>query len=318
MSDAAQKTIVSIGECMVELASAGEGLYRRGFAGDTLNTAWYLRRELGPGWRVAYLTALGTDETSEEMLGFFGAAGIATELVRRIPDRMPGLYMIHLAGAERSFSYWRDSAAARLLAADPAHLARVFAAGDAFYFSGITLAILAAPDRQRLLDQLAAATAAGKIVAFDPNIRPRLWPDPAEMRGAISQGAAVATICLPSFPDEAAAFGDHSPDATADRYLAGGVGEIVVKDGAAPAVVATASGRERVAAMPVADAVDTTGAGDSFNAGYLAARLAGVPAPEAVRRGHALAGEVVRHYGALIREHGVRPASHGEEVFPSV
>ena len=295
------KTIVSIGECMVELASAGDGLYRRGFAGDTLNTAWYLHRELGADWRVAYLTALGTDGTSDKMQAFFDEAGIATDLIRRIPERMPGLYMIHLAGAERSFSYWRDNSAARLLAADPDHLARAFATGDAFYFSGITLAILPVPDRQRLIESLGAAKAAGKIVAFDPNIRPRLWADPAEMREAITAGAAVSTICLPSFPDEEAAFGDATTDATADRYLACGIGEVVVKDGAAPALVATESGRERIQPATITDAVDTTGAGDSFNAGYLAARLAGVPAPEAVRRGHALAGEVVRHYGALIR-----------------
>ncbi|UIJ72496.1 sugar kinase [Aurantimonas sp. HBX-1] len=301
MSAAGPKTIVSIGECMVELAAAGDGLYRRGFAGDTFNTAWYLRRELGDGWRVAYLTALGTDATSDEMLAFFEAGGIDTVHVRRIPERMPGLYMIHLAGAERSFSYWRDSAAARLLAADPEHLGRAFAAGDAFYFSGITLAILPPSDRQRLIEALGAAKAEGKLVAFDPNIRPRLWPDPAEMRAAITAGASVATVCLPSFPDEAAAFGDASPDATADRYLAGGVGEVVVKDGAEPATVATPDGRERIQPATITDAVDTTGAGDSFNAGYLAARLSGIPAPEAVRRGHALAGEVVRHYGALIR-----------------
>lgn len=295
------KTIISIGECMVELASAGDGLYRKGFAGDTLNTAWYLRRELGTDWAVAYLTALGTDDTSDEMKAFFEGAGLVTDHVRRIPERMPGLYMIHLEGAERSFSYWRDSAAAKLLAADPAHLARAFAAGDAFYFSGITLAILPAADRQRLIEALGAAREAGKTVAFDPNIRPRLWPDPAEMRDAITAGASVATICLPSFPDEEAAFGDASPDATADRYLGCGVGEVVVKDGADPALVATPEHRERIQPAAITDAVDTTGAGDSFNAGYLAARLAGIPAPDAVRRGHALAGEVVRHYGALIR-----------------
>ncbi|MEF2552766.1 sugar kinase [Aurantimonas sp. A2-1-M11] len=298
---AAPQRFVSIGECMVELSSAGEGLYRKGFAGDTFNTAWYLRRGLGDGWDVAYHTALGTDTTSDEMLAFFADAGLATDLVRRIPERMPGLYMIHLDGAERSFSYWRDSAAAKLLAADPDHVARAGAAGDAFYCSGITLAILSPADRQRLLDMLGAARAAGKFVAFDPNIRPRLWPEPDEMRAAMEAGAAVASICLPSFPDEVAAFGDTSPEATAERYLACGAREVVVKDGADPALVAAGGSVQKVAARPVADVVDTTGAGDSFNAGYLAARLEGIEPARAAERGHELAGEVVGHYGALIR-----------------
>ncbi|MCC4298903.1 sugar kinase [Aurantimonas coralicida] len=301
MSAATRRRIVSIGECMVELSSAGEGLYRKGFAGDTFNTAWYLRRGLGEGWDVAYHTALGTDTTSDEMLAFFTEAGLATDLVRRIPERMPGLYMIHLDGAERSFSYWRDSAAAKLLAADPAQLDAAAASGDAFYFSGITLAILSPDDRQRLLDMLGAARAAGKLVAFDPNIRPRLWPEPDVMRAAMEAGAAVASLCLPSFPDEVAAFGDASPEATARRYLACGTGEVVVKDGSDPTLVATEGGFETVAARKVADVIDTTGAGDSFNAGYLAARLDGAEPRQAAERGHELAGEVVRHYGALIR-----------------
>lgn len=300
-SNPAAKRIVSIGECMVELAAAGGGLLRMGFAGDTFNTAWYLRRELPGGWAVAYLSAVGDDKTSGDMVDFMASAGIDTGLVRRLPGRMPGLYLIHLDGAERSFSYWRDTSAAKALAADEAHLASALAAGDAFYFSGITLAILPAADRARLLEHLGVAKASGRTVAFDPNIRPRLWPDKAEMRAAIEAGAAASTICLPSYPDERDAFDDPSPDATADRYLRLGAGEVVVKDGAAPAIVATASMRETIEAPPVADAVDTTGAGDSFGAAYLAARLEGASPSDAVRRGHALAGEVVRHHGALIR-----------------
>lgn len=301
MTGIPMRRVVSIGECMIELASAGQRLYRKGFAGDTFNTAWYLRRQLGADWRVAYLTALGTDTTSEEMLGFFADAGIETDRVRRIDGAMPGLYMIHLDGAERSFSYWRDTSAAKQLAADPEHLDAAIGTGDAFYFSGITLAILPNAHRNALLEKLGAAKAAGKTVAFDPNIRPRLWPDPAEMRRAIEAAAGVATICLPSFPDEEAAFGDGSPVGTAERYLGLGAGEVVVKDGPAPAFVAYADSRETIAAEMVTQPLDTTGAGDSFSAAYLAARLEGLSPVDAARKGHVLAAQVVQHYGALIR-----------------
>lgn len=301
MTTTSTRRIVAIGECMIELAAAGEGLYRKGFAGDTFNTAWYLRRELGADWRVAYLTALGTDTTSDEMLAFFAEADIETDPVRRIDGAMPGLYMIHLDGAERSFSYWRDTSAARQLAADPGHLEAAFADGDAFYFSGITLAILPATDRNALLEKLGAAKAAGKAVAFDPNIRPRLWPDPAEMRRSIEAAAGVSTICLPSFPDEEAAFGDASLAETADRYLGLGADEVVVKDGPDPALVADADTREQIAAETVTQALDTTGAGDSFSAAYFAARLDGLPPVDSARKGHALAAQVVQHYGALLR-----------------
>ncbi|KQT54763.1 2-dehydro-3-deoxygluconokinase [Aureimonas sp. Leaf454] len=297
------RRILSIGECMVELSQGPGGLLRLGFAGDTFNTAWYLRRELDAGFEVAYLSAVGLDKTSDDMLAFMAAGGVDTALVRRLPGRMPGLYLIHLDGAERSFSYWRDTSAAKALADDADHLDAAFSSADAFYVSGITLAILAGPARERLLTRLGAAKRAGKLVAFDPNIRPRLWPDAEEMRSAIEAGASVSTICLPSYPDEKTAFGDASPQASAARYLALGAAEVVVKDGPAPAILGEAgvAGFTELPAAPAVQAVDTTGAGDSFSAAYVAARLRGLSPTDSVRCGHALAGEVVRHHGALIR-----------------
>ena len=109
-------SFLALGECMVELAQTGDNLYRRGFAGDTFNTAWYARRLLPADWQVSYGTCLGKDAVSDEMLAFFDAQRINTDSVRRLNDRTVGLYMISLNAGERSFSYWRSQSAARLLA----------------------------------------------------------------------------------------------------------------------------------------------------------------------------------------------------------
>ena len=286
---------------MAELAPLGmPGDYRLGFAGDTFNTAWYLR-QLRPDLAVSYLSALGFDEISDRMLRFMTEAGIATDHVARHPGRSVGMYMISLSNGERSFSYWRDTSAARLMASDEAALDRAVMQADLVYFSGITLAILDEPGRDRLLGVLKSARALGKIVAFDPNLRPRLWSDELSMTAAIMQGAGVSGIVLPSFEDEAAYFGDVDPPATADRYARSGASTVVVKNGADPVHILHQGARTDVAVAPVRHVVDTTSAGDSFNAGLLSTWGGDLPISAQVERAAAVAGLVVGGKGALVR-----------------
>jgi 2-dehydro-3-deoxygluconokinase len=290
--------VLSIGEVMVELSGAGEGLWRMGFAGDTYNTAWHLAA-LRPGWRVAYGTRLGPDPMSQAALAAMAEAGIATDWVQRDPVRSIGLYLISLRDGERSFAYWRDTSAARLLADDDAWLNAALGWAEAIYFSGITLAILAPEARGRLLAALGRARAGGARIAFDPNLRPRLWESAASMRATIEAAAAEAELCLPSFEDEAAAFGDACAAATAARYAGLGVREVVVKNGDGQPALWVGGAALPAPAPPRVEPVDTTGAGDSFNAAYLAARLGGAEASQALAAGQALSALVVLHAGAL-------------------
>ncbi|WP_103256516.1 sugar kinase [Tabrizicola aquatica] len=294
--------IVSIGECMVELAPAGDGHFALGYAGDTFNTAWYLRRLLPADVAVDYLSAVGQDAVSDRMLGFMAAEWIGTAHVRRVPGRSVGLYLIQVDKGERSFAYWRSTSAARGLADDPAALAAGLSGVRLAYLSGITLAILAPDARSTLLSALRMARAAGTVVAFDPNIRPALWPDANQMRDALTEGAGLADITLPSFEDEARHFGDPTPQATAERYAALGAGLVVVKDASRP-VLALQAGTltHHPLPAPVAAPVDTTAAGDSFNAGLLSGWLDGAPLAQAVAAGASLAARVIAAPGALVR-----------------
>ena len=217
---------------MVELSQSGsDGLYALGYAGDTLNTAWYLRKRLSADWQVDYLTAIGTDVMSNRMMDFLRNAALGTNHVQRVPDRSVGLYMIELTNGERRFAYWRGQSAARTLAADPARLDAAFQGAGMIYLSGISLAILEGNGRPTFWMPLAAARSRGTMIAFDPNLRPVLWPDADSMRKCVMQVSALADIVLPSFEDEAEHFNDTNPMATADRYAAKGVPLVVVKNG---------------------------------------------------------------------------------------
>lgn len=291
--------VVCFGEGMIELARGADGQARVGSGGDTLNTAVYLARL---GVPVSFLTALGGDPWSEDLRKAWGAEGVALDLALTHPGRAPGLYAIATdAAGERSFTYWRDQSAARALFDCPGveDALALAARCDLLLLSGITLALFDDAGRARIGALLRAVRANGGRVAFDPNHRARLWPDVGRYRAAVTAIRPYVSIALPSFDDERAVWGDAAPDATFERWSAGGV-ETIVKNGSEGAL--TAAGW---VPAPVRVALDTTGAGDSFNAGYLSARLAGHGVEEAARRGARLAAEVVRHPGAIIPRHAM-------------
>lgn len=289
--------VASIGECMLELSGQAGPNWRMGFAGDTFNTLWALHA-LSSDRPATYVSAFGDDPFSRDQIDFFAQNGIGIGASPIIPGARPGLYAITLTGAERSFTYWRGDAAARQLASDASALAKSLENQALVYFSGITLAILDDAARKTLLASVAKARAAGSLVAFDPNYRPRLWRRREDAQTAILDALAVTDIALPTFPDEQMLFGDAAPQATAQR-LGKLVGEVVVKNGEEPALIAASGTPQPVPAVHVAAPVDTTGAGDSFNGAYLAARLAGHAPTEAVLRAHRVAASVVQVRGAL-------------------
>ncbi|MBO6508555.1 MAG: sugar kinase [Roseibium sp.] len=293
-------TFLAIGECMVEMAPTGEGTYAMGFAGDTLNTAWYARKCLPESWTVSYFTAVGQDQVSDQMLQFLGDSEIDTAEIRRLEDRTVGLYMIQLKDGERSFAYWRSQAAARRLAADADHLKAALDKAGLIYFSGITLAILPPEERKVFLSGLREARQRGAQVAFDPNLRPRLWESTEIMRACVTEAAGVCTLVMPSFEDELAHFGDPTPKISAERYLAAGADMVVVKNGPEDVICATKDAQTTFQPDPVRNIVDTTAAGDSFNAAFLAEFLISDDINASVDAGARLAGNVIQHRGALV------------------
>ncbi|KAF0812078.1 2-dehydro-3-deoxygluconokinase [Andreprevotia sp. IGB-42] len=290
--------IAAIGECMIELS--GNPL-RKTYGGDTLNTAVYLARLLrGTSHTVRYLTALGTDSLSDDLLAAWQQEGIATDRVTRLPAKMPGLYMVETdAAGERRFHYWRSDSAARAYFSSGIDFSTLLAGLDVVYLSGITLALFPASERAHLIAALQAFKASGGQIWFDNNFRPALW-SAAAAREAYARLYAIADVALLTGDDEIAVFGAATPEEMVTRALSAGSGEVVIKRGSQPCLVASSDEQGSVAATPVAKVVDTCAAGDSFAAGYLAARLAGQDMQSAAQHGHRLAGTVIQYPGAIM------------------
>lgn len=291
-----RKRIVLIGEGMLELSRRGEDGWQVGYGGDTLNTAIHIART---GHDVAYLTAVGCDPLSADLKVRWAAEGLDTSLVMAHPTRSTGLYVITTdAAGERSFSYWRDTSAAREMFALPGieQAQSVAKQAELLCFSLISLAILPPEGREQLLGLARAVRAGGGKVAFDGNYRPRLWENVEQARTARDAAIAVADIGLPTLEDEAALSGETDADAVARHWASLGCPETVVKLGAQGCRLPDGAIHAPQASL---NPVDTSGAGDAFNAGYLASRIRGSSEAEAAAAGHALAGWTIMRPGAI-------------------
>ncbi len=299
-------SIAVIGECMLELSKADRSAPARGlpmtmnYGGDTLNTSIYLSRS---GVPTRYVTALGDDIMSDWLLQEWQAEGIDCSLVERMPNSVPGMYMINVAAdGERSFLYWRKGSPASRLFDDIDRTERLFdalAGCSHLYLSGISLGILPEKSLHGLFGYLTAYRQAGGKIIFDGNYRPNLWINAATARQVYTQMYSLTDLALPTLEDESLLFGFETAEQVIDALQKHGVPEIVVKMGGSGCLLAQGKARQRVAAVQVTP-VDTTAAGDSFNAGFLAARLNGCSGAEACQAGHALASEVIQHRGAII------------------
>ena len=293
--------ILSIGECMAEFSPDEQlGKFNLGFAGDTFNTAWYIANNHADV-NSAYFSKVGDDELSDQMLKFMSDNQVDTTYIKKVAGSTIGLYLISLVNGERTFSYWRNKSAATFLGQNVDDVGNAMKKQDMIYFSGITLAILDQNSRKNLFSCLKSARRAGKKIAFDPNLRPKLWNDKKEMCDVIMAGANLSDIILPSFEDEATWFSDADPLSTLARYQNVGAETVVVKNAGDPVSFWSQHGTGTYLVESVEKIIDSTAAGDSFNAEILVGLLREIPLADAINNAANLAKKVLMGQGALVK-----------------
>ena len=283
------------------------------YGGDTLNTSIYLSRLNA---KVDYVTALGDDLMSDWMVSQWQAENVGCDHVYREPNAVPGLYMINVDDeGERSFNYWRaNSPASRLF--DGAKSVAIFATlekYDYLYLSGISIAILKPEIRITLIEFLTQYKANGGKIIFDGNYRPNLWQSTEEAMNCYKALYSLTTIALPTLEDEQILFGYDNAKTALDAILGFGASEVVLKMGEDGCLY---SSDDKIGFVPTkkVSVVDTTSAGDSFNAGYLSARLKGLPVIASCESGHILASNVIQHRGAVIPKAAMPSMDQCEQV----
>lgn len=303
--------VICIGECMVELRSTGSDVFARSYAGDVYNTAVYLKRSL-PEARVGLLTCTGDDIMSGAMRAAWKREGIDDDAAFTERGGTPGLYLIETdSRGERTFHYWRSHSAARRWWAHLRELPDLLSGADLVYFSGISLAILPEDDCQEALRSLARLKGQVRL-AFDPNVRLKLWRSSERARDIMLAAAKLADILLPSADDAEFLLGTAIPHEQLKAFGELRVGHVALTLGAAGCLVLDQGSVTRLDNPHTPTVVDTSGAGDAFNGAYLAATLRGAAPVAAANEGLMLGARVVSHAGAVVPasiSHGERAAS---------
>lgn len=300
------KKIAFIGECMIELNGKPFGEMWQSYGGDTLNSATYLSRISSSNEiQVHYVSALGSDNLSKQMLQHWQADNIETKWVLQDEQHQPGLYLIQLdAQGERTFLYWRNQSAAHYMVQHPdfSNVLSELQQVDMIYLSGISLAILSKNDRTFLIEQLAKLAKKGVEIAFDSNFRPKLWYSLEEAQDCYSRLLPIVNLALVTFDDEQLLWGDEDEQATLARLHQIGISKVIVKCGKNGAIFSDSSSAQYGQAIPepVLNVVDTTSAGDSFNAGFLNGYLRNKKLDVCCQQGNCVAGIVIQHKGAII------------------
>ncbi|GFD93396.1 2-dehydro-3-deoxygluconokinase [Alteromonas sp. KUL156] len=289
------------GEVMIELQPYGEGMFKRGVAGDTFNTAVMLSRL---GTNVRYFSALGDDGFSESIRVACRHHGLPLCSMISIPGESPGMYAIENDNhGERTFTYWRSNSAAKQCFTSISLFTSLVEKAEnctAFYWSGITLSLMSEEVLHCWLAFLERQRAKGKLVFFDTNYRANLWRRRDDVVNAYQQAIAKADYFLPSDEDLKTIF-KFSNTAMLEQFCA-----------ALPCITLMSAKRKacywvkgELNTLPLdfSDTmVDATGAGDAFSGGFISGISQNMSIEQAIKKAHACASKVVQFKGAILPE----------------
>ncbi|MEX3020442.1 sugar kinase [Kluyvera sp. STS39-E] len=293
--------VITIGEAMAMFVATQTGdleeveQFIKRVAGAELNVATGLARL---GLKVGWVSRVGNDSFGRFVLNCLKKEGIDSHGVSVDEHHTTGFQLKSKVenGTDPIVEYFRKGSAASHLSVDDYHES-YFSSARHLHLSGVAAA-LSASSYALLAHTAHSMKAQGKTLSFDPNLRPVLWKNEAEMVEKLNHLAFQADWVLPGLKEGMILTGQQTPEGIADFYLHHGVKAVVLKTGADGAWYKTADGEQgNVAPVQVDNVVDTVGAGDGFAVGVISALLEGRTLHQAVTRGNKIGALAIQVQG---------------------
>jgi 2-dehydro-3-deoxygluconokinase len=288
--------IVGIGEALIEFAEVEPNHYVQSYAGDIVNSLYYASRL---GLRASFFSVIGQDTFSTDLLKFFDHHGVNRSAIKT-STKQNGLYIIRTdSRGEPSYTFFRDDSAARTMfdVLSDDEFEKAVHDASVLMFSAIGLAAFL--NRQRFVD-LISKRPADQHIFFDTNVRRQQWGNIDTLRSCIEMLAPHIDILSTSQTDDDAIFGPRSVDEALDYYRRLGIRRVIFRQADKPVEFLFDEVRGSVRVPTVDPVVDATGAGDAFNAAFIAGYLQGYGIETAVKMGVQAATQVIRYRGGIV------------------
>ena len=291
--------ICAIGECMMELSNAKNALYSQSIAGDTLNFSSYLDKNI---FDISYFTAVGTSEISKRVIRFLQKQKIKTNLVSQISSHEIGLYLIENTKAgEKIFYYWRDHSAAKFFFNNEniKKYKNQLEKYQYVYFSGITLSLFENNNFYNFISLLEFLKKKQVKIIFDFNIRINRWTK-KNLNNFLYSILNFVDICFVSGEDLKFWKNDSSLrnfEKLINKYK---IDHGIFRKNAKLTYSIQNKKKYTIKNKFIRKVVDTSGAGDGFNAAYVSNFIIHNDPALALKEASLLGSKIIMQKGAIV------------------
>lgn len=291
--------VCSIGEAMIEISNIKKSLYNQSFAGDTLNFCNYLDKKK---LNAFFLSAIGKSEINQLLLDFVKSKKISTKYIKQINQFEVGLYLIkNKDNGEKQFFYWRDESAAKQYFnnIDFLNLYKELKNFDYIYFSGITLSIIHISKLNNFIKLLKLLKNKKIKIVFDLNIRPSRW-NKKNLNIFLDSVLKFVDICFLSGEDMNYWKNKNNIKSYEQIVRKYKIKHSIFRKNAEYTYVFLNKTRYVFKNKLIKKVVDTSGAGDGFNAAYLSNFIVNNDPVLALKAGSSLGSKIVMKKGAIV------------------